>query len=142
MYKTILVAIDGSAVSEQAFEAAVEQAHAWKGNLHAVYVVETGLFTDIPVDSKLEVMYSLLEQEGSGALDRVKEIAKKKNIEVETHFEQGHAGDTIISTAQKLNADLIVMGSHGKSNVDRLLLGSVSSFVVEHSVVSVLVVRS
>lgn len=104
--------------------------------------METGLFTDIPVDSKLEVMYSLLEQEGSGALDRVKEIAKKKNIEVETHFEQGHAGDTIISTAQKLNADLIVMGSHGKSNVDRLLLGSVSSFVVEHSVVSVLVVRS
>jgi nucleotide-binding universal stress UspA family protein len=142
MYKTILVAIDGSAVSEQAFEAAVEQAHAWKANLHAVYVVETGLFTDIPVDSKLEVMYSLLEQEGSGALDRVKEIAKKKNIDVQTHFEQGHAGDTIIATGQKLNADLIVMGSHGKSNVDRLLLGSVSSFVVEHSSVSVLVVRS
>ncbi|PWR73796.1 universal stress protein [Methanospirillum lacunae] len=142
MYKTILVAIDGSAVSEQAFEAAVEQARAWKANLHAVYVVETGLFTDIPADSKLEVMYSLLEQEGSGALDRVKEIAKKKNIDVQTHFEQGHAGDTIISTGQKLNADLIVMGSHGKSNVDRLLLGSVSSFVVEHSSVSVLVVRS
>ncbi len=142
MYKTILVAIDGSAVSEQAFEAAVDQAQAWKANLHAVYVVETGLFTDIPVDSKLEVMYSLLEQEGSGALDRVKEIAKKKNTDVQTHFEQGHAGDTIIATAQKLNADLIVMGSHGKSNVDRLLLGSVSSFVVEHSVVSVLVVRS
>jgi nucleotide-binding universal stress UspA family protein len=142
MYKTILVAIDGSAVSEQAFEAAVEQAHAWKANLHAVYVVETGLFTDIPVDSKLEVMYSLLEKEGSGALDRVKEIAKKKNFEVQTHFEQGHAGDTIIATGQKLNADLIVMGSHGKSNVDRLLLGSVSSFVVEHSSVSVLVVRS
>ena len=142
MYKTILVAIDGSVVSEQAFEAAVEQARAWKANLHAVYVVETGLFTDIPVDSKLEVMYSLLEQEGSGALDRVKEIAKKKSIDVQTHFEQGHAGDTIIATAQKLNADLIVMGSHGKSNVDRLLLGSVSSFVVEHSSVSVLVVRS
>ena len=142
MYKTILVAIDGSAVSEKAFEAAVEQAQAWKADLHAVYVVETGLFTDIPVDSKLEVMYSLLEQEGSGALERVKEIATKKSVVVNTHFEQGHAGDTIISKALTLEADLIVMGSHGKSNVDRLLLGSVSSFVVEHSSVSVLVVRS
>ncbi len=142
MYNTILVAIDGSAVSEKAFEAAIEQAQAWKADLHAVYVVETGLFTDIPADNKLEVMYSLLEQEGASALDRIKEIAKKKNINVSTHFEQGHAGDTILQKALALNADLIVLGSHGKSNVDRLLLGSVSSFVVEHSVVSALVVRS
>ena len=142
MYNTILVAIDGSAVSEKAFEAAIEQAQAWKADLHAVYVVETGLFTDIPADNKLEVMYSLLEQEGVTALDRIKELAKKKNINVSTHFEQGHAGDTILQKALALKADLIVLGSHGKSNVDRLLLGSVSSFVVEHSVVSALVVRS
>jgi len=142
MYNTILVAIDGSAVSERAFYAAVEQALAWKSDLHAVYVVETGLFTDIPADNKLEVMYSLLEQEGTGALGRVTDIAKKKSIELTTHFEQGHAGDTIIKKAEDVKADLIILGSHGKSNVDRLLLGSVSSFVVEHSQVSVLVVRS
>lgn len=142
MYNTILVAIDGSAVSVSAFEAAVEQAQAWRADLHAIYVVETGLFTDIPADNKLEIMYSLLEQEGTSAIDRIKEIAKKKNIEVKTHFEQGHAGNTIISKAESLDADLIVLGSNGKSNVDRLLIGSVSSFVVEHSKVSVLVVRS
>ncbi|HWQ67878.1 MAG TPA: universal stress protein [Methanospirillum sp.] len=142
MYNTILVAIDGSAVSEKAFEAAVQQAHAWKAKLHAIYVVETGLFTDIPVDSKLEMMYSLLEQEGTSSLDRIKDIAQKKSIELTTHFEQGHAGNTIISKADSIGADLIVLGSHGKSDVDRLLLGSVSSFVVEHSMSSVLVVRS
>lgn len=142
MYNTILVAIDGSAVSERAFYAAVEQAHAWKSDLHAVYVVETGLFTDIPADNKLEIMYSMLEQEGKGALERINEIARKKNITITTHFEQGHAGDTILQKAESLHADLIILGSHGKSNVDRLLLGSVSSFVVEHSQVSVLVVRS
>jgi len=87
-------------------------------------------------------MYSLLEQEGNAALDKIREIAQKQNFEVTTHFEQGHAGDTILSTAEKLNADLIIMGSHGKSNIDRILIGSVSSFVVEHSKVSVLVVRS
>jgi nucleotide-binding universal stress UspA family protein len=142
MYNTILVAIDGSAVSEKAFDAAIEQAQAWRADLHAVYVVETGLFTNIPVDNKLEVMYSLLEQEGTEALSRITEIAKKKNILLTTHFEQGHAGDTIIKKAITIKADLIILGSHGKSEVDRLLLGSVSSFVVEHSQVSVLVVRS
>ncbi|PWR74934.1 universal stress protein [Methanospirillum stamsii] len=142
MYNTILVAIDGSVISEKAFSDAIEQAIAWKADLHAVYVVESGLFSDIPVDSKLEIMYSLLEQEGNTALEKIKEIAQKKNVTVTTHFEQGHAGDTILSTAEKINADLIVMGSHGKSNIDRILIGSVSSFVVEHSKVSVLVVRS
>ena len=142
MYNTILVAIDGSGISEKAFENAVEQAIAWKAKLHAIYVVESGLFTDIPADNKLEIMYSLLEQEGNAALDKIREIAQKKNIEVTTHFEQGHAGDTIISTSEKIGADLIIMGSHGKSNIDRILIGSVSSFVVEHSKVSVLVVRS
>jgi len=142
MYNTILVAVDGSVVSQKAFEAAVEQTIAWKANLHAVYVVESGLFTDIPADNKLEIMYSLLEQEGNVALDNIKEIARKKNVEVTTHFEQGHAGDTILGAAEKIGADLIIMGSHGKSNIDRILIGSVSSFVVEHSKVSVLVVRS
>lgn len=142
MYNTILVAVDGSVVSQKAFEAAVEQAIAWKANLHAVYVVESGLFTGIPVDNKLEIMYSLLEQEGNAALDNIKEIARKKNVEVTTHFEQGHAGDTILGAAEKIGADLIIIGSHGKSNIDRILIGSVSSFVVEHSKVSVLVVRS
>lgn len=142
MYNTILAAIDGSAVSEKAFYAAVEQAHAWKSDLHAIYVIETGLFSDIPADNKVEIMYSLLEHEGNSALEKINEIAKKKNVTIKTHFEQGHAGDAIIRKADELKADLIVLGSHGKSNVDRLLLGSVSSFVVEHSQVSVLVVRS
>jgi len=142
MYNTILVAVDGSSVSEEALEAAIQQAIAWKASLHAIYVVETGLFTDIPADSKLEIMYSLLEKEGTTALDMVKEVAKKKSIDVITHFEQGHAGDTILSKASDIHADLIVMGSHGKSNIDRILIGSVSSFVVEHSTVSVLVVRT
>jgi nucleotide-binding universal stress UspA family protein len=54
---------------------------------------------------------------------------------------QGHAGNEIVKTAEELKADLIVVGSHGRSEVDRLLLGSVSSFVVSNSRVHVLVVR-
>ncbi len=142
MYKTILVAIDGSAVGLKAFEAAISQALAWKANLHAIYVIEAGLFSDIPADNKVEIMYSLLEQEGNAALERVKELAQAKNLEITNHIAQGHPGNNILNTASEIGADLIVMGSNGKSNIDRILLGSVSSFVVEHSDISVLVVRS
>ncbi|MBN1167938.1 MAG: universal stress protein [Methanospirillaceae archaeon] len=141
MYNTILVAIDGSQISENAFLAAVEHARAYKADLHAIYVVETGLFVDVPIDSNLEMMYSILKREGNTILEKITDIAEKKGVTVTTHFEQGHAGNAIINTAEKISADLIVVGSQGKSNVDRLLLGSVSSFVIEHYSKSVLVVR-
>ena len=57
-------------------------------------------------------------------------------------MKQGHAGSEIVALADKEKCDLIVVGSHGKSNADKLLIGSVSSFVVAHSTIATLVVRS
>jgi nucleotide-binding universal stress UspA family protein len=54
----------------------------------------------------------------------------------------GDAGSEIISLAEQEKCDLIVIGSHGKSRIDRLLSGSVSSFVVTHSKVTTMVVRA
>ena len=53
-----------------------------------------------------------------------------------------YGGNEIVRAAAELGADLIIVGSHGKSDVDRLLLGSVSSFVVSNSAKNVMVVRS
>ena len=57
-------------------------------------------------------------------------------------MKQGHAGSEIVSLADHEKVDLIVVGSHGKSQADRLLIGSVSTFVVTHSTVTTMVVRS
>jgi nucleotide-binding universal stress UspA family protein len=57
-------------------------------------------------------------------------------------MKQGHAGSEILALAEEEKADLIIVGSHGKSNTDRLLIGSVSTFVVAHSTVTTMVVRS
>jgi nucleotide-binding universal stress UspA family protein len=57
-------------------------------------------------------------------------------------MEQGHAGSEIVTLAEREKVDLIMVGSHGKSNTDRLLIGSVSTFVVTHSTASTMVVRS
>ena len=57
-------------------------------------------------------------------------------------MKQGHIGSEIVALAEQEKSDLIVVGSHGKSNIDRALIGSVSSFVVTHSIVTTIVVRS
>jgi nucleotide-binding universal stress UspA family protein len=141
MFQHILVAIDGSKISNQALEAAIEEARVWKATVHAIYVVETGLFSSLPMDSTWEIMYSMLENEGTRALDKARDLADRSGVKIEILMKQGHAGNEIVRAAAELGADLVIVGSHGKSEVDRLLLGSVSSFVVSNSGITVMVVR-
>lgn len=141
MFTSILVAIDGSKVSEKALTAALDEARVWKSKVHVLYVVETGLFTSLPMDNTWEVMYSLLEKEGENALSKAIREADEKGMVATSLIRQGHAGNEILKAAQETGADLIIVGSHGRSDVDRILLGSVSSFVVANSRVAVMVVR-
>ncbi|MCK9579706.1 MAG: universal stress protein [Methanoregula sp.] len=141
MFANILVAIDGSEAGQRAFDRALDIARAGNASLHAVYVVETGLFSSLPADNTVEIMYNVLQKEGESALARAKEQAGTAGITLTTHLKFGHAGSEVINLAEKNKADLVVVGSHGKSQTDRLLIGSVSNFVVTHSKVSTMVVR-
>jgi len=142
VFTNILVAIDGSKASDQAIERAVDEAKAWNAKLHAVYVVETGLFSSLPSDNTVEIMYRVLENEGNAALEKAKKAAAKSGVSMVTHLKQGHAGTEIICLAQKERVDLIISGSHGKSKTDSILLGSVSTYITTHSTVTTMVVRS
>ena len=141
MFHHILVAVDGSKISDKALEIAIEEARVWKATVHAIYVVETGLFSSLPMDNTWEIMYSMLEKEGNKSLSSAREKAEKEGVKIEAAIRQGHAGNEIVRAAKETGADLVVVGSHGKSEVDRLLLGSVSSFVVTNCPTNVLVVR-
>lgn len=142
MFGTILAALDGSPRSEAALEKAIDEARAWKATLHAVYVIETGLISSIPLDNTWEVIFGLLESQGKEALKAAGAKAAAAGITLIPTMAQGHAGDEIVKLARQVGADLVVVGSHGKSNMDRLLLGSVSSHVVKYSTITTLVVRS
>ena len=142
MFKSILAAIDGSKKSAAALDVAIGEAKVHGAALHVVYVIETGLFSSIPMDNTWEVIYGLLENQGKEAQLAAAKRAEKQGVGITTHLKQGHAGNEILKLASEQGVDLIVLGSHGKSNLDRILLGSVSSFVVGHSPVSTMVVRS
>jgi len=142
VFNNILVAIDGSDASERAIVRAVDEAKVWNTKLNAVYVVETGLFSSLPSDNTVEIMYRVLETEGNSVLEKAKQYAAEKGIILTSHMKQGHAGSEIITLAEREKNDLIVVGSHGKSNADRLLIGSVSTYIVAHSSVTTMVVRS
>lgn len=142
VFSDILVAVDGSDASQRALVRAVEEAKVWNARLHIVYIVETGLFSSLPADNTVEIMYRVLETEGNTVLENARKFAAAKSVTAITYVKQGHAGSEIVALAEKEKADLIIVGSHGKSQTDRLLIGSVSTHVVSHSRVTTMVVRS
>ena len=142
VFTNILIALDGSEAGQRALSKAVDEAKVWNAQLQAMYVVETGLFSSLPLDNTVEIMYRVLEKEGKAVLERAKKSAAEKGVTIITHMKQGHAGSEIVALAEEVKSDLIMVGSHGKGNADRLLIGSVSTFVVTHSKVTTMVVRS
>jgi nucleotide-binding universal stress UspA family protein len=142
VFTNILIALDGSEASQRALSRAVDEAKMWNAQLQAIYVVETGLFSSLPLDNTVEIMYRVLEKEGKAVLEKAKKSAAENGVTIITHIKQGHAGSEIVALAEQEKSDLIMVGSHGKSNTDRLLIGSVSTFVVTHSKVTTMVVRS
>jgi nucleotide-binding universal stress UspA family protein len=141
MFGKILVAIDGSKTSEKARDTALDMAKTWGAEVHVVYVIETGLFSSIPMDNTWEVIYGMLKGEGEKALGEAKKKAVEMGVTLQTYLREGHAGNEILKVGQEAGADMVVVGSHGKTQIDRLLLGSVSSYVVKYSPITTMVVR-
>jgi nucleotide-binding universal stress UspA family protein len=141
LFENIVVATDGSDYSAKAVQYAIELARILEARLFAIYVVDTGAFATIPMDIVWENMYELLKKEGDEATDQVDEMAKKAGVDIECITVEGHPAQEIIIYSEKVSADLIVMGTLGKSGLDRFLLGSVADKVSKTSKVPVLIVR-
>jgi len=146
LFTNILVALDGSEVSQRALIEAVDQARIWNAKLQSVFVMEIAPSTLNPLDQPegmgydLE-MYSFMKKEGEKVLEIAKKYCAENGISIIPHLKEGDAGMEIISLSEQEKCDLIVVASHGKSGLDRMLLGSVSSFVVTQNKVTTMVVR-
>ncbi|MDD2615044.1 MAG: universal stress protein [Methanosarcina sp.] len=142
LYRNIVIATDGSENSQRAISQGIEIAKLSGATVHALYVVDSTSFSSIPMDAGWEAMYEILRGEGEKAIFEVKERGEASGVEVREVLLEGHPSNEIINFAEKNNADLIVVGTLGKTGLDRFLMGSVAEKIVRGSKVPVLVVRS
>lgn len=147
-FKKIMIATDGSDCSRLAADKGIELARLSGGVVYAVFVVSTAslsidgdYFSSMGVNPYWELIYNSLKNQGQKALDYVKDLGKMKGINVESILLEGHPADELIQYAEENKMDIIVMGTLGRTGLDRLLLGSVAGNLVRHSKVPVMVVR-
>ncbi|GAB3668957.1 universal stress protein [Halopiger thermotolerans] len=140
MYDCILVPTDGSPEVERALEYAFDLARAHDATIRAVYVVNAAGYGGLPMETAWEGISDALREEGRSAVERVEELAPE-DIDVETKVLEGSPSRVIVQEACSGECDLVVMGTHGRGGIDRLLLGSVTERVVRRCEVPVLTVQ-
>ena len=145
MYQRILVPIDGSDVSNAAVQEAARLARELHSQLCLVHVIDlTGLYWTVGSGVPVGDIERGVTQGGEQELNQAKAIAAGEGINPETTLirsESGRLSMAIIDYAKRWSADLIVMGAHGLSGLDRLFLGSVAEGVARSAPVPVLLVR-
>ncbi|WP_332778523.1 universal stress protein [Polaromonas sp.] len=144
MFKHILVPVDGSSTAYKAIETAIAIAQAFKSAVSVIYVIDPYAFTGVGTDfSYGQAEYlSAATSEANQAIKTAKESFEAQGIAVTATVVEGHAiYRGILETAQSIPADLIVMGSHGRRGLEKLVLGSVAAQVLSHAHLPVLVVR-
>lgn len=144
MFKHILIPVDGSPTAAMAADKAIGLARAFGSEVTAIYVIDPYPFAGIGTDvaySQAQYLSAATAESGE-ALAAVRQAFERAGLQVNTSVIEGHAVyQSILDTARSAGADLIVMGSHGRRGLEKLVLGSVTQRVVSHAHVPVLVVR-
>lgn len=139
MAARILVPVDHStqawAALEYAFETHPEASFVV---LHVVQPLETVLEGDV-YGSERNIARA--EEEAGDIMDEVEALAEVYEVPVETRIQHGRPAKRIVETADESDVDHIILGSHGRSGMTRILLGSVAEHVVRRAAVPVTVVR-
>jgi nucleotide-binding universal stress UspA family protein len=135
----ILVPTDFSACSDQALDYAIELASKLDARIHLLTVIGIPAYgmPELGVGVTASRIDSLVS-DNQTALDKV---AHDHKLGTPTMVRVGDARDVILQTAEELKADLIVMGTHGRRGISRVLLGSVAEMIVRTSPTPVLTVR-
>lgn len=141
----ILLAIDYSEYSEAAIKEVAARPWPARSTVRVLSVVEPlpPSAAELWYDGRgsLDLVHKEIRQRAVELVERIAAKLRKKRLKVETAVREGHPHTAIVDEARKWRADLIVVGSHGRTGLKRLLLGSVAASVVAHASCSVEVVR-
>jgi len=148
MYSRILAAVDGSDASTHALTHAIELARHLSAALRIVHVVDMDW---LPVGPELAIDTGALRAARRDAGERIlaaaRESAQQAGLEadaalIETGTPTQHVGESLVEDAGRWQADLVVLGTHGRRGFRHLLLGSVSESVTRHSAIPMLLIPS
>ncbi|MEO5606521.1 MAG: universal stress protein [Polaromonas sp.] len=147
MYKRILVPVDGSQTATKALQSALQMAKESGGQLRIIHLIDANAymsssdgFVSYPGD-----LPGSMRDGGHKMLEEAADLAKVIGVPAETHlFDSfdGRLADVVCDDAKAWNADLVVVGTHGRSGIGRVLLGSGAEQILRLAPVPVLVIRS
>jgi nucleotide-binding universal stress UspA family protein len=145
MYRNIVLAVDGSSSSKLALKEAVRLAALAQCTVHAIHVVDTApllAFADLePAD-----VADAMRKDGRAVLDEVRRTSALSGVQCHTQLlEKNRVSDEVAEIIQRyvdlVDADIVVMGTHGRAGVGRVVLGSVAESLLRRSQRPVLLVR-
>ena len=140
-YERVLVTTDGSSAAEAAVDHAVAVADAYDATLHVCSVVDITAAAAGPTAAPpMDLLANLREQAATGT-ERMADRAREAGVDVVTEVREGFPGQGILDYADDADIDLIAMGTHGRTGVDRILLGSTTERTIRRSSVPVMSVH-
>jgi len=131
VFETIMVPTDGSKCSLKAEDIAISIAKNFKAKLVVVHVI----------DEKLIYPFEVLEEEGNTILDEAARKGKDEGVDVEQVLIVGSPAHDMEKIVEKTGADLVVIGTHGKTGIRKILMGSVAESTIKTVKVPVLLVK-
>lgn len=149
MFKRILVAVDGSPASIAGLRSALDVANDQKATLLAVHIIDDG---NLPINFEgavyppavVDAYYVAAEKNGRKVLDRATTMAGRRGVKVTPLIVRSRlktVAGAIVALARKHKADVIVLGTHGRRGLKRMLMGSDAEEVVRQALVPVLLVH-
>lgn len=136
MYDRLLMPTDGNARTRTVADQAIGIADAYDAKLYVLHVLDLDRFPGT-VDSDL---HEVLREDGQSAIDHLLTLADDADIDAEGMLKGGRPAPVILEVVETIGIDLVVMGTHGRSGVERMLLGSVTEQVIRESPCPVLTV--
>jgi nucleotide-binding universal stress UspA family protein len=145
MYKKILVPVDGSPTSLCGLREAIRLAKDQGASLRLLHVVDellVGMYVQTAID--YEAFVKAVRERGKQVLENMQAETRAQGLTAESELVEtvgGRAAEAIVDAAVRWRADLIVMGTHGRKGMGRLLMGSDAELVLRSSAIPVLMIR-
>jgi len=141
MYDSVLFPTDGSETATAAADHAIDMANRHDANLHVLYVIDHERVSQMAPELGSDHVKDTLRTEGEKATSEIADMANSAGVDTTTSLREGSAGDTITNYAEDVGADAIVMGTNGRTGMDRLLMGSVAERVIQSTELPVMTVK-